>query len=173
MFLGAALSGSVLVFSLWPPLSASQRGMAVALLSGVLAFHFLLAAGLQLYFFRYANAVVPVTDSSGGLSHGNALAADSSLDKVTELQSLNLVQYVEGNHESTILAATTNAKTLPTVTNNIVKKTNVSALAIAPKSEKPKPISVTTNKPDVGYTTLLDASSKNVLAKTTGSVTGG
>nr|CAG4648856.1 EOG090X0CJ3 [Polyphemus pediculus] len=58
VFVGAALSGSVLVLSLWGPLSVSPKGLAVAVLAAVLFCHFLLAAGLQLYFFRYSNEVI-------------------------------------------------------------------------------------------------------------------
>nr|CAG4640333.1 EOG090X0CJ3 [Daphnia pulex]SVE85104.1 EOG090X0CJ3 [Daphnia pulex] len=112
VIVGAALSGSVLVFSLWPPLSASQRGMAVIILSAVLAFHFLLAAGLQLYFFRYSNDVVIVSNSAG-TSHGHLRAVDSStLDKVTELQPLSLIRAVEDySPPETTNAETTVAKT--------------------------------------------------------------
>nr|SVE73792.1 EOG090X0CJ3 [Daphnia atkinsoni] len=91
VILGAALSGSVLVMSLWPPLSASQRGMAVIILSAILAFHFLLAAGLQLYFFRYTDNIV-VSGNNNQTSHGHVRAVDSlSLDRVTELQPLSFI----------------------------------------------------------------------------------
>ena len=100
MIVGAALSGSVLVLSLWPPLSASQRGIAVAILSAVVALHFLLAAGLQLYFFRYANSVAVVPEGSSS-SPGHILTRDiSPVDKVTELQPLNLIRDFE-EHVST------------------------------------------------------------------------
>ena len=99
VIVGAALSGSVLVLSLWPPLSASQRGIAVAILSAVVALHFLLAAGLQLYFFRYANSVAVVPEGSS--SPGHILTRDiSPVDKVTELQPLNLIRDFE-EHVST------------------------------------------------------------------------
>nr|SVE75360.1 EOG090X0CJ3 [Daphnia dolichocephala] len=96
VILGAALSGSVLVLSLWPPLSASQRGMAVIIVSAIVAFHFLLAAGLQLYFFRYTSDVVAVSGYNDGTSHAHLRAVDTSpLDKVTELQPLSLIGEIQ------------------------------------------------------------------------------
>jgi len=55
----AALSGAVLVLALWSPLSRG-RGKSVAglVLSLVLVAHLALAAGLQLYFFRYDHQLV-------------------------------------------------------------------------------------------------------------------
>lgn len=90
VFVGAALSGSVLVFSLWPPLSSSQKGLAVALLSAIVALHLLLAAGLQLYFFRYGSSSIAVSGS--GVDPRQLLHVEpTSIDKVTELHPLNLV----------------------------------------------------------------------------------
>lgn len=94
VIVGAALSGTVLVLSLWPPLSASQRGIAVALLGVILALHFLLAAGLQLYFFRYSHNV---TTSSGnqGVSPAQRLSIEPlAMDKVTELHGLDVKNLV-------------------------------------------------------------------------------
>ncbi|XP_057365263.1 protein YIPF1-like isoform X1 [Daphnia carinata] len=108
VILGAALSGSVLVLSLWQPLSVTRRGMAVIILSAILAFHFLLAAGLQLYFFRYTDNVVIVSGNNDGISHGHLRAVDSlAFDKVTELQPLNFLRGIEKNSSS----ESTNAET--------------------------------------------------------------
>lgn len=112
MILGAALSGSVLVMSLWPPLSASQRGMAVIIVSAILAFHFLLAAGLQLYFFRYADNIA-VSSNNNETSHGHVRAVDNlSLDRVTELQPLSFIHETEKYSSSNSTdVETTDAKT--------------------------------------------------------------
>nr|SVE87611.1 EOG090X0CJ3 [Daphnia similis] len=117
VILGAALSGSVLVLSLWPPLSATKRGMAVIILSVILAFHFLLAAGLQLYFFRYADEVMAVSGNNHGTSHGHLRAVDSfAIDRVTELQPLNFIREIEKNSSSGITnEETTDPKTTGTL----------------------------------------------------------
>ena len=92
MVVGAALSGSVLVFSVWPPLSSVQRGVAVIIVGVILALHFLLAAGLQLYFFRYSKEVVAAGTGHGTFSPGHPVAVEQQLGGgVTPLQSINLV----------------------------------------------------------------------------------
>nr|CAG4642004.1 EOG090X0CJ3 [Eurycercus lamellatus] len=96
VIVGAALSGSVLVLSLWKPLSSNQKGLAVILLAVVVTLHFLMAAGLQLYFFRYSNdvTVVAVSSSSGGSSSDSLRSADHKIDHltgVTPLLPLSLV----------------------------------------------------------------------------------
>nr|CAG4642768.1 EOG090X0CJ3 [Evadne anonyx] len=58
VIVGATLSGSVLVLALWGPLSSIPKGLVLSLLAAVLFCHFLLAAGLQLYFFRYSQEVI-------------------------------------------------------------------------------------------------------------------
>nr|CAG4646539.1 EOG090X0CJ3 [Macrothrix elegans] len=92
VLVGATLSGSVLVLSLWPPLSSNQRGIAVAVLAVLLSLHFLLAAGLQLYFFRYSRDSLPNATISGAITGGDPVHIEAtSIDKVTELKPLNLV----------------------------------------------------------------------------------
>lgn len=92
--MGAALSGSVLVLSLWPPLSTSQRGIAVALLGVIIALHFLLAAGLQLYFFRYSHNVT-INSGNQGVSPAQKLSIEPlAMDKVTELHGLDVKNLV-------------------------------------------------------------------------------
>nr|CAG4641166.1 EOG090X0CJ3 [Eulimnadia texana] len=56
VLVAAALSGSVLLLALWKPLSASKKSIAAILLILILLSHLLLAAGLQLYFFRYSGS---------------------------------------------------------------------------------------------------------------------
>jgi len=95
VIIGAALSGSVLILSLWDSLSASPRGLVFAVLAAVLFCHFLLAAGLQLYFFRYSDQVVidPVT----------ALNPTPPVDHLPPtLTSLNLVHIEKNPIVSTI-----------------------------------------------------------------------
>lgn len=58
VIVGATLSGSVLVLALWGPLNSIPKGLVLSLLAGVIFCHFLLAAGLQLYFFRYSQEVI-------------------------------------------------------------------------------------------------------------------
>nr|CAG4638707.1 EOG090X0CJ3 [Cyclestheria hislopi] len=53
----AALSGSVLLIALWQPISTTKKGVAVLIITGILVCHLLLAAGLQLYFFRYDSGI--------------------------------------------------------------------------------------------------------------------
>lgn len=111
LIVGAALSGSVLVLALWPPLSSFQRGVAVVMLGIIVALHFLLAAGLQLYFFRYSTDImaVPVPSGTGNgaasPAHPQAVeAAGHPLGRgVTELQPLNLV--LDGNQEPAFVNA--------------------------------------------------------------------
>jgi len=52
MLLGFALSGAVLVTSLWSALSEERRNVALAVATVVLVLHLALAAGFLLYFFR-------------------------------------------------------------------------------------------------------------------------
>nr|CAG4650447.1 EOG090X0CJ3 [Sida crystallina] len=83
----AALSGSVLVLALWAPLSSSRKGLAVAVLSAVLVCHVLLAAGLQLYFFRYESpSAVGPTNST---QLGNASQPLAALSQVREQQAVD------------------------------------------------------------------------------------
>lgn len=87
VFVGATLSGSVIVLALWKPLSSHQRGIAVALLAIVLALHFLLAAGLQLYFFRYTSHPAVHSDAERSVT----TQLNNLTEKVTELKPLSLV----------------------------------------------------------------------------------
>lgn len=165
MIVGATLSGSVLVFSLWPPLSSSQKGMAVAILGAVLAFHFLLAAGLQLYFFRYANNVSAVTVR---VHPENFLAiSSSSVDKVTELQPLNLVQELQDEHMSTNLAADATKPSVVLSTNDKAKRKTESTAPKIPKLE-PAP----TNASKVVATSHGKESGKHVPKNSTTAVFG-
>jgi hypothetical protein len=160
VIVGAALSGSVLVFSLWPPLSASQRGIAVIILSAVLAFHFLLAAGLQLYFFRYSNNVVVVSNNIGGISHGNLRAVDSStFDKVTELQPLSLI----GAFEDYSTSGTSNAE--PTIAKTMAMDVKIPATAIINNTN----IEQETVKPEhvANSTTDLEPKKDQIITKPT------
>nr|CAG4637316.1 EOG090X0CJ3 [Ceriodaphnia reticulata]SVE73166.1 EOG090X0CJ3 [Ceriodaphnia reticulata] len=132
VIVGAALSGSVLVLSLWPPLSTSQRGMAVAILSAILAFHFLLAAGLQLYFFRYANSVAVIPQGNGGSSPGHILTRDTSpVDKVTELQPLNLIRDFEENGSTAVSDAKATGKLSSFPTFSVQKESTSKVAAIS------------------------------------------
>nr|CAG4648208.1 EOG090X0CJ3 [Moina brachiata]SVE93235.1 EOG090X0CJ3 [Moina brachiata] len=90
VIVGAALSGSVIVLSLWKPLSTHQRGIAVALLAILVALHFLLAAGLQLYFFRYAKDAAIHSDVERSATT-QLIEPSNPADKVTELKPLSLV----------------------------------------------------------------------------------
>nr|CAG4647364.1 EOG090X0CJ3 [Megafenestra aurita]SVE92625.1 EOG090X0CJ3 [Megafenestra aurita] len=165
VIVGATLSGSVLVFSLWPPLSSSQKGMAVAILGAVLAFHFLLAAGLQLYFFRYANNVSAVTVR---VHPENFLAiSSSSVDKVTELQPLNLVQELQDEHMSTNLAADATKPSVVLSTNDKAKRKTESTAPKIPKLE-PAP----TNASKVVATSHGKESGKHVPKNSTTAVFG-
>ena len=86
MIVAAALSGSVVVLALWGPLSSGgPKGLAVAVLAAVLFCHLLLAAGLQLYFFRYDSSTA-VTVSSGGLDAHPALNASQSLAPLSQVR---------------------------------------------------------------------------------------
>lgn len=87
VFVGAALSGSVIVLALWKPLHSHQRGIALILVAIVLALHFLLAAGLELYFFRYAKVAAAHTD----VERSATTQLNNLTDKVTELKPLSLV----------------------------------------------------------------------------------
>nr|SVE74417.1 EOG090X0CJ3 [Daphnia barbata] len=140
VIIGAALSGSVLVLSLWPPLSASQRGVAVIIVSAIVGFHFLLAAGLQLYFFRYTNEVIAISDNSDGTSHGRLKAADfSPLDKVTELQSLSLM----GEIQNYSLSDSTNAKKADAGIATILGELPTTSVMRSTEDESRPPVPVT------------------------------
>lgn len=133
MILGAALSGSVLVLSLWPPLSATKRGVAVIILSAILAFHFLLAAGLQLYFFRYTDHVVVVSGNNDGTSRGHLRAVDSlAFDKVTELQPLSFIREIEKNSPS----GSTNVETTDPKTTRTLVHLSAAPLVTGIEGEK-------------------------------------
>ena len=134
MIVSAALSGSVLVIALWPPLSANQRGIAVIVLSAVLAMHFLLAAGLQLYFFRYSNTAV-----TSAVSSAHPMAINSpSLDKVTELQPLNLVRDIE-NFTTTHEIESGSTEKLPVLPKDSASSLNNSTETKDVKNLKPMP----------------------------------
>ena len=153
VIVGAALSGSVLVLSLWPPLSANQRGIAVIILSAVLAFHFLLAAGLQLYFFRYANGVT-IVSNSGGTSHGHLRAVDSTVDKVTELQPLSLIRAIEDYSPSdTINAETINVKAI--LTGDNVPTTEINNSKTEQETTEPVHVVKSTSNPAPSKTDQL------------------
>nr|SVE80941.1 EOG090X0CJ3 [Daphnia magna]SVE81555.1 EOG090X0CJ3 [Daphnia magna] len=133
VILGAALSGSVLVLSLWPPLSATKRGVAVIILSAILAFHFLLAAGLQLYFFRYTDHVVVVSGNNDGTSRGHLRAVDSlAFDKVTELQPLSFIREIEKNSPS----GSTNVETTDPKTTRTLVHLSAAPLVTGIEGEK-------------------------------------
>lgn len=113
----------------------------MAILSAVLAFHFLLATGLQLYFFRYANSVAIVPEGSGGSSPGHILTRDTSpVDKVTELQPLNLIRDFEGNASIAITDAKAEAaeKLSDFATSSIHKENRSKAAAISIKESVSK-----------------------------------
>ncbi|XP_071118044.1 protein YIPF1-like [Haliotis cracherodii] len=62
VILGAALSGSVLVFTFWPAVREDNKRIAFAVMAVILIFHAALAAGFVLYFFHVpANATTPST----------------------------------------------------------------------------------------------------------------
>nr|CAG4635698.1 EOG090X0CJ3 [Artemia franciscana] len=52
VIVAAALSGSVLLLTLWPAVSGSQKRTAIIVIFAVLLFHMALAAGFLLYFFH-------------------------------------------------------------------------------------------------------------------------
>ncbi|KAG8237074.1 hypothetical protein J437_LFUL005181, partial [Ladona fulva] len=65
---GAVLSGSVLLMTIWPAVASNQRQVSCAIVLSMLALHLLLAAGFMLYFFH----VPPMSDD---LKPGNSSTA--------------------------------------------------------------------------------------------------
>lgn len=147
VFVGAALSGSVLVFSLWPPLSSSQKGLAIALLSVIVALHLLLAAGLQLYFFRYGSS--PATLSRGVVDPGHLMHVKlPPVDKVTELQPSNLILEdhlfdVKANKTATTISNSVGVTSPPTA-SKIEVPPNAHKVILKEKSNSSTTISAVT-----------------------------
>jgi len=126
VFVGATLSGSVLVLALWGPLSSIPKVLVLSLLAAVLFCHFLLAAGLQLYFFRYAQEVI--------IQPAVAPVAATTLEsilKVEHFESTKAMGLIQEN-QSTVVR-NLNLST----TGQMLQTTTASAATVMPKSIEP------------------------------------
>lgn len=131
----AALSGAVLVLALWSPLSRG-RGKSVAglVLSLVLVAHLALAAGLQLYFFRYdhqlaangsgtpATTVLPVVQ---GHAHATDHAPLAALSQVLEPQLVASTKLVDAEKPALNSTSTLTSTPSPTPSTNATVKVEI------------------------------------------------
>jgi len=129
VIVGATLSGSVLVLALWGPLGSIPKGLVLSLLAGVLFCHFLLAAGLQLYFFRYSEEVIiqpPVLTTT--LNPALKLEHSETTLKVehseSALKALSLIQQNQSMVEQSLKLPTT----------QLVRQTTASVATGTPKA---------------------------------------
>nr|CAG4643471.1 EOG090X0CJ3 [Ilyocryptus agilis] len=189
VIVGATVSGLVLVFSLWSPLSASRKGVAVVILVVVVGLHFLMAAGLQLYFFRYSSmqAVRVTGDSDDGMASSaqnlSMKHKGNPVDGVTELKPLSLVLDVEQQSNDSLnetFASVSNTTRLITATIDTTRNTNngssgkpapdtplknnsiiKSGLPDKGLTGKPLPEETTTTKLEINKDTTVEPSTNN------------
>ena len=150
VIIGATLSGSVLVLSLWPPLSASQRGIAVAVIGVIIALHFLLAAGLQLYFFNYSHNITAGIGNQGVSPAHKVSIEPHPMDKVTELHGMNLVL----EEVPSGISALESTNTQKSLTNESPLQSETISTTIAKEEAKETANSLKTSAiPTIGKTT--------------------
>jgi len=170
VIVGATLSGSVLVLSLWPPLSSIQKGVAAIIIAVLLTLHFLLAVGLQLYFFSYTSQVAAVTGTGNGASspgdiqaiepHQHPLGAG-----VTKLKDLNLVLEEEPHGHKGLETSTMNPALPTTLGNTTITEKIITQSTVEPKlspttEQTTKALPVETTKPSANITTRVGEANK-------------